>query len=207
MCLARKPLSSKRPGSSSPSTPTGRTFAPRSARFWMALAPPPGSTVRSRCLRIRTGASRETREISPKINSSATRSPTTVIVILGNDSTIFISRSVSLEFLLIGVGRIFSCQPSSLLHDAQHGIHSVSRLQQFHFHRHHSQWLQRGHISTQVNRVFFGGDESPSFTLMAQLQQFLDVPLGVGMMIAVKSFGHGLNSSGSQLQQENLRPG
>src|SRR2546421_2974832 len=164
MCLARKPLSSKRPGSSSPSTPTGRTFAPRSARFWMALAPPPGSTVRSRCLRIRTGASRETREISPKINSSATRSPTTVIVILANDSTIFISRSVSLEFLLIR--KIFSCPPSALLNEAQDGIHSVSCVQQFHFHRNNSQGFESRQISIQVDCVLFRGDESASLTLL-----------------------------------------
>ena len=63
----------------------------------MALAPPPGTTVRSRCFRISTGASRETREISPKTNSSATRSPMTVTVTLGKDSTILRSRSVSLS--------------------------------------------------------------------------------------------------------------
>ena len=43
-----------------------------------ALAPPPGTTVLSRCFRISTGASRETRAISPKTNSSATRSANTV---------------------------------------------------------------------------------------------------------------------------------
>src|SRR6266705_5841654 len=68
----------------------------------MALAPPPGTRVRSRCLRMSTGASRETREISPKTNSSATRSATAVTVTFGNVCTIFCRRSVSLECLDMG---------------------------------------------------------------------------------------------------------
>src|SRR5205814_4161422 len=145
----------------------------------MALAPPPGSTARSRCLRIRTGASRETREISPKINSSATRSPTTVIVILGNDSTILISRSFSLEFLLIR--KIFSCPPSALLNDAQDGIHCVSCVQQFHFHRNNSQGSESRQISTQVDGIFFSGDDSAGLALLTQLQQFRNLAPGVAM--------------------------
>src|SRR5438552_3815406 len=58
----------------------------------MALAPPPGTILRSRCFRMSTGASRETREISPKTNSSATRSPSTATVRRGKASTIFARR-------------------------------------------------------------------------------------------------------------------
>src|SRR4029077_11225669 len=48
-----------------------------------------------------TGASRDTREISPYTNSSATRSPSTVIVTLGNASIIFRSRSTSFKCFVI----------------------------------------------------------------------------------------------------------
>ena len=67
---------------------------------------PPGTTVLSRCFRISTGASRETREISPNTNSSATRSPSTVTVTLGNDSTIFLSRAALLSRLVMRMGCI-----------------------------------------------------------------------------------------------------
>src|SRR5690242_17960508 len=53
---------------------------------------------------MRTGASRETREISPKTNSSATISPRTVTVVRGNDSTILRRRSVG-WFLFIAEGQ------------------------------------------------------------------------------------------------------
>src|SRR3984893_533358 len=69
----------------------------------MALAPPPGTIFRSRCFRISTGASRDTREISPKTNSSATRSARTVTVNLGKEATIFRKRSFSLICLVINV--------------------------------------------------------------------------------------------------------
>ena len=51
--LWRKLRSSRRPGSSLPTTPTGKTLTPRSARLFTALAPPPGTTVRSRWRRIK----------------------------------------------------------------------------------------------------------------------------------------------------------
>src|SRR5215471_10156596 len=80
MWRRRKQCNSSWPASSSPITPTGSTLTPRSARLQMALAPPPGAMLRSRCFRMSTGASRETRAISPKTNSSATRSARTVAV-------------------------------------------------------------------------------------------------------------------------------
>src|SRR5262245_35189884 len=64
----------------------------------MAFAPPPGTIDRLRCFRISTGASRLTREISPKTNSSATRSPSTATLTRGKLSTIF-SRRCAFEFL------------------------------------------------------------------------------------------------------------
>src|ERR1019366_7299251 len=76
-----------RPNSSSPTRPTGRAVTPRAARFMTALAPPPGIRVRPRCLRISTGASRETRAISPEMNSSVIRSAMTSTLTLENDST------------------------------------------------------------------------------------------------------------------------
>src|ERR1700691_4343439 len=80
MRLRRKWSRSWRPASSSPTTPTGRTRAPRSARLKTALAAPPGYDSVRRWRRIRTGASRETREISPETNSSRTKSPTTPMI-------------------------------------------------------------------------------------------------------------------------------
>src|SRR5450759_214738 len=105
----------------------------------MALAPPPGTTLRSRCFKISTGASRETREISPNTNSSATRSARTVTVSLGKDSTIFRRRSFSLICFVINMLvhrlqlKIFSraglsfrdsCENGS----RQNGIHNVSGM-------------------------------------------------------------------------------
>src|SRR6202167_640781 len=88
MRLRRKWSRSWRPASSSPTTPTGRTRAPRSARLKTALAAPPGYDSVRRWRRIRTGASRETREISPETNSSRTKSPTTPMIWRGKLATI-----------------------------------------------------------------------------------------------------------------------
>src|SRR5262249_38224687 len=155
---------------------------------------PPGMMVRSRCFRISTGASRETREISPKTNSSATISPSTVTVALGKASTIFASRSVSFKCLVIVTSSplvapafhqrptnlpltlpILSCPAATLGKGMQDGIHSVSGVFQFHLHRDDRNRLQRGKISAQIHRIFFGGDESARFTFLFQLQQFAHV--------------------------------
>src|SRR5438270_1294036 len=176
--LWRKYRSKSLPASSSPTIPTGRTFTPRSARLLAALAPPPGRTVRSRCFRISTGASRDTREISPNINSSATRSPNTVTVMLGKSSTIFLSRSASLGCFVIlssaGIPpfaetRLMTCAalPNSTFSfgdRAEDSINSVSGIGEFHFHLDHREGLQRGEIRPEVNGVFLGGDEASSRT-------------------------------------------
>src|SRR5580658_8033908 len=86
--LRRKNSSSFWPPSSSPTTPTGSTRAPSSAMLFTALAAPPGYASLRRCRRISTGASRDTREISPDTNSSSTKSPTTQIVCRENAPTI-----------------------------------------------------------------------------------------------------------------------
>src|SRR5262249_12036201 len=140
----------------------------------IAFAPPPGTTVRSRCFRIRTGASRDTREISPKTNSSATRSPTTVIVTLGNDSTIFFSRSASLGCFVISTLRFLRLADlltvrASLRNDPQHGIDSVSCVDEFHFDRNDCQGIQLREVFGEVDGIFFGGDESVRPALLAQL--------------------------------------
>src|SRR5579863_1926555 len=232
MRLWRKYFSSMRPGSSSPTTPTGSTFTPRSARLLAALAAPPGTTLRSRCFRISTGASRDTREISPKTNSSATRSPSTVTVILGNDSAIFLRRSASLGCLVIfGLGAPFlaSCARSGDFHRrrkssapsvansilsraalslpdlAQHGIHSVSCVRQFHFHRHHGKRLQRGKIRPEIDRVFLGSQEPAGLALLFEGKQLNNILLDISVMIAVERLGHGLDVRRPQLQHEILR--
>src|SRR5271169_3046758 len=109
----------------------------------MAFAPPPGTMVFSRCFKISTGASRETREISPNTNSSATKSPSTATVTLGNELTICFSRSVSLGCLFMNVSGILSCGASALANCAQHGVQRTSFVQQFHLDRDDRQRLQR----------------------------------------------------------------
>jgi len=102
----------------------------------MALAPPPGTTLRSQCLRISTGASRETREISPNTNSSATRSARTVTVELGkglNDLsqaqaavvfTMFCHRSGSSR----GATKIFSRAELPFRDSCQNGVYDGSGI-------------------------------------------------------------------------------
>src|SRR5271170_1658116 len=210
MRLWRKYFSRSLPGSSSPTMPTGRTFTPRSARLFAALAAPPGTTVRSRCFKISTGASRDTREISPNTNSSATRSPRTVMVTLGNASIILRSRSASFKCLvirsLVAVSGIFSRAPPPFLDHAQHGIHNVSRVGQFHLDGDDRQRRERRQISAQVHRIFFGGDEAAALTALPELQQIAHVFFCVGVMIAEKRLGCGIDARGPQLQQKILWP-
>ena len=63
--------SSSRPAASSPTTPTSAARAPSVARFRAQLAAPPGTVSVRSCRRIITGASRDTRLISPDTNWSA----------------------------------------------------------------------------------------------------------------------------------------
>src|SRR5579863_5922784 len=205
ICLWRKAFNSRRPTSSSPTTPTGRTLTPRSARLLTALAPPPGTTVRSRCFRISTGASRDTREISPKTNSSATRSPSTVTVTLGKLSTIFLRRSVSFRCLVIGMP-IFSCPALPLLNLVKHGIEGVSCIGKLHLHRHNRKWHQGGKIGSQIDCIFLGRHKAASLAAFLQLKQLADVFLGIRVVVTIKRFGRRFNVGRSQLQDETLRP-
>src|SRR5438477_1377895 len=184
MCLCRKAFSRSRPGSSSPTMPTGRTFTSRSARLLMAFAPPPGTMVRSRCFSMSTGASLETREISPYTNSSATRSASTVTVTFGKTSRIFLSRSPSLGCLIIRV-TILSCPVLPLADGPQNGIHDVSRVHQIHFHGHDCEGVQGREIAAQVDGVFLGGHETFGFAPGFKGEQFTDVVFRVEVMISV----------------------
>src|SRR5882724_6470075 len=140
--------------------PTGSTFTPKSARLWIAFAPPPGSTLRSRCLRIRTGASRETREISPKMNSSATRSPRTVTVVLGNASTILRRRSFSLTVLAMMESKIFSRARLSFRNSRQNCIYKLGGTVEGDSQGGNSQGLKIGAQRSEVDGVFFGGQKT-----------------------------------------------
>src|SRR5439155_24170711 len=180
----------------------------------MAFAPPPGTTLRSRCLRIKTGASRETREISPNTNSSATRSPTTVMVTLGKDSTIFLSRSdclgcwviriLSQSFLSAesGATLIFSCRTAALFNGAQHGIQGVIRIEEFHFDGNNCQRNKGRKKFAQVDGVFFCGDKATGFALRAMFDQVRYIALGIGVMIAIECFGCRFDACGAELHQE-----
>src|SRR5580704_16084761 len=215
MRLWRNNFISSRPGSSSPMAPTGSTFTPKSARLLTALAPPPGTTVRSRCFRISTGASRDSREISPNTNSSATKSPSTVMVTLGNASIIFRSRSAPFKCFVIrfrgtrrsvAVWGIFSRVAAPFLNHAQHGIHGISGVRQLHLYPNHHQRRERCQISSQVHGIFFCGDEAARLTALPKLQQVANILLGVGVMIAEESLGDRINTRSPQLQQKVLRP-
>src|SRR5438876_8991496 len=109
----------------------GRMRAPSEARLLAALAPPPGTMWDSRCLRIRTGASRETREISPYWNSSATKSPRRTIVFVVNCSTHSrrARRSTDVDAGSF-VRRRFICAARSEEHtsELQSPVHLVCRL-------------------------------------------------------------------------------
>ncbi len=61
-------------------------------------------------------------------------------------------------------------------------------------------------ISTKVDGIFFGGDKAFGFALLAQLQQILNVSLGVGVVVTEQSLRHRLNACRTQLQKEILRP-
>src|SRR5579863_183354 len=195
--------------------PTGSTFTPRSARLFTAFAPPPGSTVRSRCFRMSTGASRDTREISPYTNSSATRSPSTVIVTLGKASTIFCSRSTSFKCLVIGNSRrrpvvavtgIFSRVGSAVLDRAQHGIHSVSCVGKLHLYRNHGQRREGPEISTEIYCIFFGSHETASFTSPIKFKQVANIFFSVSVMIAEECLRYRIDSRCAELQHKILRP-
>src|SRR5262245_56566005 len=185
----RNCCSSKRPGSSSPTMPTGSTLTSSAARLQTALAPPPGRMVRSRCFRMSTGASRETREISPYTNSSATRSPNTTTRALANESTISRRRLLpgdGFERLLTGSGtQIFSRAGAVAGRDElEHiGNHPVGVFQ-FQFNPGDCQRLKGGCMRAQVDGIFLGGDEAIGYFGFARLAEMGNVGFTVGVMIA-----------------------
>src|SRR5208283_5237466 len=133
----------------------------------MALAPPPGTTLRSQCLRISTGASRETREISPKTNSSATRSARTVTVSLGKDSTIFRRRRrpwFSLCFVidpaLRGATKIFSRAGLPFRDSCQNGIDNGSRIVEGELELGDGEGIEFSLQRAQIHSVFFRCQEA-----------------------------------------------
>src|SRR5260370_28226983 len=153
----------------------------------MAFAPPPGTTWRAWCFRISTGASRETREISPNTNSSATRSARTVIVRLGKDSTIF--RRRGRPFSLMGfvikmpghnnLGhrvqlKIFSRAGLPVRDSRQNRVHNVRGMverEAQHRDRERRKFrLQR----SQIERIFFRGHEAAGAALVALRKQALE---------------------------------
>src|SRR5579872_897723 len=205
MCFRRKSLSNKRPDSSSPTIPTGSTFTPKSARLLMALAPPPGTTLRSLWRRISTGASRETRDISPNTNSSATRSPITVIVTLANDSTIFFSRSASLGCLFIRI-EILSCSGRAFFNSPQNGIYEVICLGEVQRDTGNRQRRQAGSEFAQVHDVFLCRDEPVGLMLFAQFAEIVDVAGRIKVMIREELCGHRLNAHRTKLLLESFRP-
>ena len=66
------------------------------------------------------------------------------------------------DFLTPGVFGPRSCE---------HGIHSVSRVGEFHFHGNDCQRLRARQISAQIDRILFGGDESVRLRCAAAAQQ------------------------------------
>src|SRR5450631_168803 len=208
MCLWRKLRRRRRPASSLPTTPTGSTFTPRSARLFTAFAPPPGPTVRLRCRRISTGASRDTREISPNTNSSATKSPSTVTVMRGNAATIFRGRSASLGARVIRKTifsrEIFSRRRPAFPNHAQNSIQSVSGVKEFHSSARDGDPIKRRKQRAEIDRVFFGGDETTGVVLLTQGSEIADIFLRVRVVVAVKLRGGWVNTSGLQLIDELL---
>src|ERR1700687_3290899 len=187
MCLWRKLRRSRLPASSLPTTPTGRTFTPKSARLFTAFAPPPGTTVRSRCRRMSTGASRETREISPNTNSSATMSPSTVTVMRGKEATIVRSRSACwgtrvMKKKIISRG-IFSRRRPAFLNHTQNSIQGVKGLEQVHDYASHGDRLNRGKQRAEIDRVLLSGDEAAGAVLFSQCHQLANVGSRVSVVV------------------------
>src|SRR5581483_911720 len=178
----------------------------------MALAPPPGTTVLSRCLRIRTGASRETREISPKTNSSATISPRTVTVIPGKRRTISFRRSCwawALKLRLCGSQYcIFSCHCLAAAQErSEHGIDGFASVLQLHAHGNYCNGIQPREQLRQVDRVFLSGYRAARSANLAQFEQLANVRQRIGVVIAKHCLGHSIDSGGAKLGKKVLRTG
>ena len=60
--------------------------------------------------------------------------------------------------------------------------------------------------TAQVDGVFFGGDKTSGLAALLQFEQLADVFFVIGVMIAIKGLGGGLDIRRPQLQQKILRP-
>ena len=103
--------------------------------------------------------------------------------------------------------QILSCAAFSFFDRSQHGIYGVSSVCEFHLHRNYGNRLEGREIATKVDRVLFSGDESTCLAALLELQEFAHVLFGVGVVVAVEGFGHGLDIGRAQLQDEITGPG
>src|SRR5216117_1339995 len=203
--LWRKLRSSRRPGSSLPTIPTGSTLTPRSARLLTAFAPPPGTTVRSRCRRISTGASRDTREISPNTNSSATISPSTATVTRGNASMILRRWLVSCD--VRGMLALILSRPHfAFANHAQHGIQSVSGFDDLHYHLRYRHLAQLRNGCPEIYGILLCGDKPAALVPLAQSQEVAHVLLRISVMIAVRFESCWCHARTLQLFKKIMRP-
>src|ERR1700690_2506314 len=179
----------------------------------MALAPPPGTTLRSRCCKISTGASRETREIAPKTNSSATRSASTVTVSLGKDSTIFLRRPFSLLDFVInlldqnllaqsGATKIFSRAVLRFRNDRQNGIHNSGWVAERELERGDGEWFEEVLLRREIDSVFFRRKKTDTLKVATRADKSLNVVEAISMMVAKLDFCRGRNSGGAHLGKE-----
>jgi len=100
---------------------------------------------------------------------------------------------------------IFSRLALSFFDPAKHGIQSVSRIGKIHFHRDHRERLERGKVGSEINRIFFGGNEATGLAPLFQVEQFANVFFRVGVVIAIKRLGDRFDIGRPQLQHEVLR--
>src|SRR5438132_4749763 len=197
----------------------------------MALAPPPGTILRSRCFRMSTGASRETREISPKTNSSATRSPSTATVRRGKASTIFASRCCVVVsvfgFVFIRIYRPTSAKSGQMwgterslkfqivsrgagdarINLGEDGVHNGFGVFHFQLQRNNVKRLQALGQRPQIDGVFFGSDEATSSRLLTSALQPAHIIFGIQMMVGESDLGQRFQPGLAQLAKESLRPG
>src|SRR4051812_28491488 len=154
-----------------------------------------------------TGASRETRVISPNTNSSATRSPSTVTVTLGNASTILTSRSACLFMVGQSLLRKRYCLTlaAAQSYGPQHRLHASRALGELHRDRGDGDGFEPLADGAQVDGVFFRGDEHLGVALPAKLQQVFDVVFFVTIVVAEGGRGGRLAAGELQLQQKVLR--
>ena len=80
---------------------------------------------------------------------------------------------------------------------AQDSINGVSGVGEFHLYPDDGERLEGGEIGTQIDGVFLSGHETSSLAAALKVQQLADVFLGIGVMIAIESFGYRLDGGGA----------